>query len=366
MADLVQPHSDAPPSSGASRQQAPKAFGSSSFHWCLALLGVAAALALVPLWAPILLASWMAVAFRPLHTKLARKIGGRSGAASVVTVLLVAAALLPLLVIGLSLVGTTVSLAKQLEGSKGVGEAFQSVFAAQSSGMQGAFDLKHIGELIQSHGTEAWHAASLIFGAASAAAVGVFVFIYGFHTCLVDGGRAYEWLVDHSPLERWQTERLAAAYEETGRGLLIGVGLTALFQGVVATVGYLIIGVPQALIFGLITAVAALIPSIGTALVWVPLAIGLFVAGKIGVGAAVVGLGVVVSVADNFARPLLSKYANLDLPAYLLFVAMLGGIVIFGTWGLLAGPLFVRLAIEALRLGRERKELGRSSDLLES
>jgi predicted PurR-regulated permease PerM len=90
------------------------------------------------------------------------------------------------------------------------------------------------------------------------------------------------------------------------------------------------------------------------------------VADKTGAGAAVLGLGVVVSVADNFVRPLLSRHANLDLPAYLLFVSMLGGIVVFGTWGLLAGPLFVRLAVEALRLGRERQELGRSSKLLAS
>jgi predicted PurR-regulated permease PerM len=367
MADLAQPRSDAPASSGPSRREARKAFGNSSFHWCLALLGAAAALALVPLWAPMLLASWMAVAFRPLHTKLARKIGGRSGAASVVTVLLVAAALLPLLVIGLSLVGTTVSLGQQLQKSDGLEDALHKLLESGSGApSRGGFDAQRIGELIQSHGSDAWHAASLIFGAASAAAVGVFVFIYGFHTCLVDGGRAYKWLIDHSPLERWQTERLAAAYEETGRGLLIGVGLTALLQGAVAMVGYLIIGVPQAFIFGLLTALAALIPSIGTALVWVPLSIGLFVAGETGPGAAVLGLGVAVSVADNFARPLLSKHANLDLPAYLLFVAMLGGIVVFGAWGLLAGPLFVRLAIEALRIGRERKELGRPTDLLPS
>ena len=363
MADLAQPRSDAPPSSGASQREARKTFGNSSFHWCLALLGVAAALALVPLWAPMLLASWMAVAFRPLHTKLARKIGGRSRAASVATVLLLAAALLPLLVIGLSLVGTSVSMVEQIQKADGVGEAFNSVFASQSKGAPGGFDLKHLGELIQSHGSDALHAASLIFGAASAAAIGVFVFIYGFHTCLVDGPRAYEWLVEHSPLERWQTERLAAAYEETGRGLLIGVGLTALLQGAVATVGYLIIGVPQALICGLLTVLSALIP-IGTALVWVPLAIGLFVAGKTGAGVAVLALGVVVSVADNFARPLLSKNADLDLPSYLLFVAMVDGIVVFGAWGRLAGPLFVRLAIEALRMGRERQELGRSSSHL--
>jgi predicted PurR-regulated permease PerM len=368
MADLAHPLSDAPPSSGAGRREARKAFGNSSFHWCLALLAGAAALALLPLWAPMLLASWMAVAFRPLHTKLARKIGGRSWAASVVTVLLVVAALLPLLVIALSLVGTTLNLGEQLQKSGGFQDALQTLLQSGSGAPSRdsfSFDVQHLGQLIESHGSDALHAAGVIFGAASAAVVGVFVFIYGFHVCLVEGERAYAWLVDHSPLERWQTERLAAAYEETGRGLLIGVGLTALLQGLVATVGYLIIGVPQALIFGLVTSVAALIPSIGTALVWVPLAIGLFVAGETGSGAAVVGIGAVVSVADNFARPLLSKYANLDLPAYLLFVAMLGGIVVFGTWGLLAGPLFVRLAIEALRIGRERQELGRPAHLLE-
>jgi predicted PurR-regulated permease PerM len=194
--------------------------------------------------------------------------------------------------------------------------------------------------------------------------VGLFVFIYGFYTCLVEGERARSWIVDHSPLERWQTERFTAAYDETGRGLLIGVGLTALLQGIVATVGYLIIGVPQALVLGLLTALAALIPSIGTGLVWAPLCIGLFVAGETAKGAAVLALGAVVSVADNFLRPLVSKHANLDLPAYLLFVAMLGGIMIFGAWGLLAGPLFVRLAIEALRMGRERRELGQASELV--
>jgi predicted PurR-regulated permease PerM len=77
-----------------------------------------------------------------------------------------------------------------------------------------------------------------------------------------------------------------------------------------------------------------------------------------GHAAAVVGLGTVISVADNFMRPLLSRVANLDLNGFVLFVAMLGGIAIFGTWGLLLGPLAVRLGVEGLRIGRERRELG--------
>lgn len=365
MADLVQTRAEAPPSSRSGRAAKKRAIGATSFHWCLILLAAGAAAALLPLWAPMLMASWMAVAFRPLYTKLTRSIGGRNRAASVATVLLVAAALLPLLLIGLSLASSAVSLGQQLQKASGASEALQSVFGAQPQGGQGGFDLQRIGQFLQQHRGEAWRALTHVFGAATAAGVGAFVFFYGFYICLLEGSRAREWLLDHSPIERWQAERLAAAYEESGRGLLIGVGLTALIQGGAATVGYLIIGVPQALIFGLLTALAALIPSFGTALVWVPVAAGLFIAGKTGAAVAVLCVGCVVALADNIARPMIARHAHLDLPTYVLLVAMLGGIVAFGPWGLLAGPLLVRLAREALRIGREQRELGRASELLE-
>jgi predicted PurR-regulated permease PerM len=127
-----------------------------------------------------------------------------------------------------------------------------------------------------------------------------------------------------------------------------------------------IIDVPQALVLGLLTTFAALIPSVGTGLVWAPLALGLAVASHMGQAAAVLVLGCVISVADNFIRPILSRHARLDLPTFLLFVAMLGGIAMFGTWGLLLGPLFVRLGVEALRLGRERNELGDAGRLVQT
>ena len=353
-------------SSGAEqRRQERRSLRESSVHRCLVVLSAAALLAFLPLWAPLMIASWMAIVVRPLHTKLAKK-GGRSRAAGVVTVLLVVAALAPLLLLVLSLTGAALTLVERLQQSGGAREALSTFAATQPSLSGGQFEPSKIMEFAQKHGGGALNAAGTIFGAASAAFIALFVFVYGFYTCLVDGRSGYAWLLDHSPLERWQTARLAAAYEETGRGLLVGVGLTALFQGVVATIGYIIIGVPQALVLGLVTAFAALIPSIGTGLVWVPVMIGLFLAGKTGAGVAVLALGCVVSVADNFARPVLSRYAKLDLSTFVLLVAMLGGIGVFGTWGLLAGPLFVRLAIEALRLARERREVGESGDLVGS
>jgi predicted PurR-regulated permease PerM len=347
-----------PPEPYAAADERRRSLAEGSFHGALVLLCVAAALALVPLWAPLLLASWVALAIRPLHSKLARKIGGRSSAAGVVTVLLVLLCLLPLVVLGLSLFSSAVSLAAKLRESGGLQEAMSTLLQSKPTLSGGQFALPKVMDFVQKHGGGALNAASMFFGAAATATVGLFVFVYGFYTFLVDGRRLRAWLLDHSPLERWQTERWFAAYEETGRGLLIGVGLTALLQGGIAMLGYVIIGVPQALVLGLVTVFAALIPSIGTGLVWAPLAVGLLIAGHAGSAAAVLGLGAVVSVLDNFVRPLLSRVANVDLPTFLLLVAMLGGIVTFGAWGLLAGPLFVRLAVEGLRLGRERRELG--------
>ena len=341
-------------------------FRTSSFRASLLIFSVGAALAFLPLWAPLVLASWMAMVVRPLHARLAKSVGGRSRAAGVVTVLLVVVALAPVVTIGLSLFGAAVDLVRQLQQTKGARDALRTLLETEPTLSTGAVDPQQAVDFAQRHGGGALNAATLLFGAATSAVIGLFVFVYGFYTCLVDGRRGYEWLLDHSPLERWQTARYAAAYTETGRGLLFGVGLTALLQGAIATVGYVLIGVPQGLVLGLVTVLAALIPSIGTGLVWVPVTGAMLLSGRNTEAAAVLAVGVVMSVADNFARPILSRYGHLQLPTFVLFCAMLGGIGVFGAWGLLAGPLFARMALEALRIGRERRELGEPVEIFEN
>jgi predicted PurR-regulated permease PerM len=360
-------HADGPDAAPGERRQ----LQSVSFHWLLVLACAAAALTLVPLWAPLLLASWMAMVVRPLHARLVRRVKGSGRAAAVVTVLLVVLSLAPLVVMTLSLIGAAADLVARAQSSGGVREALQTLLASESAGNpispdQLELDAQQVMGFAQRLGGGALNAVTTFFGAATAATIAAFVFVYGFYTFLVDSRRCHAWIVDHSPLERWQTLRLSAAYAETGRGLLIGVGLTALVQGGVATIGYVVIGVPQALVLGLVTVFAALIPSVGAGLVWAPLTLGLAVGGRMGEAAAVLVLGCVISVADNFIRPMLTRHARLELPTFLLFVAMLGGIAMFGTWGLLLGPLCVRLGVEALRLGRERNELGDSGRLVQT
>jgi predicted PurR-regulated permease PerM len=137
----------------------------------------------------------------------------------------------------------------------------------------------------------------------------------------------------------------------------VGEGGTALAQGLVATLTYVAIGVPRALLLGPLTAVCAIVPVVGTGLVWLPLAAELFATGQYWKGAVVLAVGVVVGLLDNVLRPTLARYGRLRLPAFVVLVSMLGGIAVFGVAGVLLGPLLVRLCTEAVAIVVERPSI---------
>jgi predicted PurR-regulated permease PerM len=119
-------------------------------------------------------------------------------------------------------------------------------------------------------------------------------------------------------------------------------------------VGYLIAAIPHALVLALLSAVAGLIPSLGSGLVWLPAGGFLLISGRIADGIVVLVFGCIAGVSDNVLRPLLSRFGHLRVPALLLFCAMLGGVMAFGPAGLVLGPLFIRLTMEALELWSDR------------
>jgi predicted PurR-regulated permease PerM len=193
-----------------------------------------------------------------------------------------------------------------------------------------------------------------IAGAAASGLVALFIYFAGAYTLLVDGESAWQWVRQNSPLRPAQLDRFGAAFHETGRGLLIGVGLTSATQALAATVAYLALGVPRALVLGPITGLASVIPFLGTALVWGPIAVSLFIAGHTIKGIILVIIGVtVIGTIDNVLRPVYARLGTLQMPMFLLFVSVFGGLGAFGTWGAILGPLIVRLAMEALSLRKE-------------
>jgi predicted PurR-regulated permease PerM len=167
----------------------------------------------------------------------------------------------------------------------------------------------------------------------------------------------WEWIKRNSPLEARHLDRIADAFHETGRGLLVGVGLTSATQGLAATIIYLALGVPRFWVLGPITGLASIIPMVGTALVWGPIALGFFLTAHPikGVILLVLGMGV-IGVIDNLLRPIYARMGALKMPMFLLFLAVFGGLAAFGTWGALIGPLIVRLAMELLAINREEQK----------
>jgi predicted PurR-regulated permease PerM len=297
----------------------------------------------------------MAVIARPLHRAVAKRIHRRRGAAALLTVLLAVAFLGPLLIVTLSLSGAALELGQRLLSSKSGADALRLLV---SDGTGPSLDLykwdtQQWLELARRHGASALSLAKTLFGAVTVIALGGVAFVSVFYALLLDGPELHEWLLLHSPLPRGQFHRLTSVFDEVGRGLLVGVGLTALLQGAVATVGYFVCGVPQPLVLGLVTIFASLIPSVGSGLVWAPVSLGLLLVGRPGAAAAMLAIGCVVSVVDNVMHPILARYGHLRLHGLLLFIAMLGGIAVFGAGGLLLGPLFVRLAVEGLNMLRE-------------
>src|SRR6476620_11243007 len=88
--------------------------------------------------------------------------------------------------------------------------------------------------LVREHGAQALDIASNIAGAAANAVVAVIIFFYAAYVFLVDGPDMYAWIERHAPFNEHVTGRFALAFEETGRGLIIGSGLTALVQAAIS------------------------------------------------------------------------------------------------------------------------------------
>lgn len=342
---------------GAPRRRPAPRWGRTALTVVAGAACVAGLAALFPFWLPLVMAAWIAMIARPLHRVLSKRSHHRRGSAALVTVLLVVTFMTPFLVATLSLTSAAIELGQRLLETKD-GTAALRALAASDAGSPLDFSHLNVGqlaELARQHGASALTMANKVFGAATYVAIGAVVFVSAFYTFLLEGPRLHEWLLTHSPLERGQFHRLSSVFSEVGRGLLVGVGLTALLQGAVATIGFVALGVPQPLVLGLVTVFASLIPSVGSGLVWGPVTIGLFISGRPGAAVAMLVIGCIVSLVDNVMHPLLAQYGQLRMHGLLLFMAMLGGLAAFGPGGLIIGPLCVRFATEALSMLRENE-----------
>jgi predicted PurR-regulated permease PerM len=167
---------------------------------------------------------------------------------------------------------------------------------------------------------------------------------------LVNGRKMERALYEYIPLKDSNVELLGTELRTIIISNSIGIPLIALVQGIAGLIGYLIIGVPEPWLWFVATTIAAMMPVVGAAIIYVPLTIMLFVQGHTGKGIlmAIWGLGV-IGLIDNVFRLLINKRLG-DIHPLVTIFGVLVGIQLFGFIGLIFGPLLIALFILLLRI----------------
>lgn len=142
-------------------------------------------------------------------------------------------------------------------------------------------------------------------------------------------------------------DALTTQFAAVVRGTVTGGILVAILQGAMGGVILYFLGFKTAVLLGVLMAIGALIPAIGTGLVWVPVTVYLLVTGDYGKAAILAFCGFfVIGSVDNILRPILVGKST-KIPDFLVLVTTLGGVDLFGPNGLIIGPMIAGLFLSA-------------------
>jgi predicted PurR-regulated permease PerM len=172
----------------------------------------------------------------------------------------------------------------------------------------------------------------------------------------VDHEIAIAKIKDWIPLKKTHKDNIFKQFAEFTHATVYGQFIVALAQGAVATIAYFAFGISSPLVWGLLTAFFALIPFIGTGIIWIPMGITLLINAEIarGIGLLLVGVLIISSI-DNFMKPrIIGKRTRLH--PVLVLVGVVGGLLAMGLIGIVVGPLIISLLISFIEVyHKERK-----------
>lgn len=172
-----------------------------------------------------------------------------------------------------------------------------------------------------------------------------FVMFYGFR----EGVGFIAYLKNLLPLDEELKDSLFYELRTVTQAVLYGQVLTAVIQGGLGALGLLVFGVTNWLFWGALMIIAALLPVLGTPMIWVPSAVGLMLDGEMtrGVLLLVYGATIVMNI-DNFLRPKLVSGRTKVHPV-LILIGVLGGLKVFGFIGMLVGPLILAMLVALIK-----------------
>jgi predicted PurR-regulated permease PerM len=321
---------------------------------CLIIALVLVGFIIKPFLSPLILAAIFAFLFQPVYRRFLGWFKQRESlAAFVTTICTIILIIIPLTLIGGRIFKESTHLYNTLasEGKDGF------VMMVENTINQGRallpipnnFEIdfnqylkQGLDKLVQNLGS--------IFSGLAVLFMDLVIFLMAFYFLLKDGYRLKDYFVILSPLEDKDdniiVSRLKLSVSATVKGSL-SIGL---IQGILAGIGFAIFGLPNAVLWGSLTVIASLIPSVGTSLVMTPSVLFLFFTGNTfgAVGLLIWGV-LAVGLIDNFLGPrLVSK--GMQLHPLIVFLSVLGGLVFFGPLGFLLGPLSVSICLALIEI----------------
>lgn len=317
---------------------------------------------LFPYYGAVFWAVILAIIFAPLQRWLLREFGNRPNSTALLTLLVsLLVAVLPVIFITGLLIQEGAALYKQIEsGELDIGAFFTGIRELLPASVQSLLQRFGFGDFDQMRdrmastalaGSQFLATKAFSFGQGTFQfVVSFFVMLYLLFFLLRDGRDLVARIRKAMPLSDMQKRRLFSKFTRVVRATVKGNVVIALIQGALGGVAFAVLDVPGAILWGVLMAFLSLLPAIGAAVVWAPVALFFLLNGQLVQGASLTFFGVVViGLVDNILRPILVG-KDTKMPDYLVLISTLGGLALFGLNGFVIGPLIAALFISTWAL----------------
>jgi len=344
----------------------PRRFSTLFFMAALACSLFLAYIVLRPFVHLIVLGAVLATLCHPVFRVLRNKLGGRGGPAALITVAMVVFLIIvPLLVLTGALLNQGMQTLTSVQAWLGEND-LESLLSQEHLAPYLDWIKTHLpvldpskldlqGDLIalsKQSGQVILDAGTTLLGNALGLTINFCILVFILFFLIRDGETMLARIKYLLPLREEQENRIIRQFGDISRSVVMGSFLIAVCQGLAGSLGLYIVGIPP-LFWGFMMGFTSLVPVIGTAIIWIPAAIYLSLAGDWQWGLFLAAWGVIiVSGIDSILRPLLLKGRS-NMSMFYVFLSILGGIKYFGALGLLYGPLIVSLAMVMLSIYSE-------------
>lgn len=303
----------------------------------------------------IFIASVLSVLFHPLYQKFIIWFNGRPGLSALATLfVIVVAIVLPAIFISTSVFSEAIGLYNSIAFGGGAQKAIDYVDLLSSKVGGSLFNNPTFEIGIENYFRDilGWVISHFdsVFSAVFKGILGFVLMLISIYYLLRNGTKLKESIVMWSPLPDHYDEEVLTALRSSIDAVIRGRLLVSVAQGVFLSIGFIIFGVANPVLWGFVGSIASLIPALGTSLITIPAVLYLFVNGSYGAGLGLLVWGAVaVGLVDDTLSFFILKRTIKIHPLLILF-SILGGVQLFGVIGLIAGPVVVSAFLALLRV----------------